>query len=352
MRKAKKKTKKQANRKPTRRRRRILPTRTVGLLHNGSSATFEALVQQVLRNTLPGDVVIDARFAADPNSQPIDQIGDALVAAARAAGRRNYVIVAAGGPETALLLRNKTQNLSNPKPAIVFTTVTNPGPTGLGLVNNVNGPGGTNLTGMAGQTSEKDADRLDMLFQLVNPNVQPGSHDTIGVLVADRRPNKNPQFIALQTEANRLGLPNLKRNHLNHGNDVTNSADIVVAFADLINTQFIKGVVVMADSLFNDFRKEVVAIANASGLPTIYQWKEFVDEGGLVSFGPNIVEAYQMTGRYAGQILAGAEPENMQVSTPSTFQVWMKASTAQQLGITIPPTLSAGGIVYAVNTIP
>ena len=207
MKKAKKKTKKQANRKPTRRpNRRILPTRTVGLLHNGSSATFEAgLVQQVLRNTLPGDVVIDARYAADPNSQPIDQIGDALIAAARAAGRRNYVIVAAGGPETAVLLRNKTQNLSNPKPAIVFTTVTNPGPTGLGLVNNVNGPGGTNLTGMAGQTSEKDADRLEMLFQLVNPNVQPGSHDTIGVLVADRRPNKNPQFIDLQTEATSTG---------------------------------------------------------------------------------------------------------------------------------------------------
>ena len=113
MRKAKKKTKKQANRKPTRRRRRILPTRTVGLLHNGSSATFEALVQQVLRNTLPGDVVIDARFAADPNSQPIDQIGDALVAAARAAGRRNYVNSKSVQSQTRNRLHNCHQSRSH-----------------------------------------------------------------------------------------------------------------------------------------------------------------------------------------------------------------------------------------------
>ena len=90
----------------------------------------------------------------------------------------------------------------------------------------------------------------------------------------------------------------------------------------------------MADSSFNDLRKEIVAIANASLLPTIYQWKQFVEAGGLISFGPNLTEAYQMAGQYATQILAGADPANMRVSTPdaSTFEVWMNRITAQKLG--------------------
>jgi hypothetical protein len=363
MRKGKKKTKRKTNRKtkkkPTRRPKRRLTTITVGLLHNGSSATFGGLVTQ-LQGELPRGVVLDANFAADRNSLPIDQIADALIAAARNAGRRHYVIVAAGGPETACLLRDKTQNLPD-KPAIVFTTVTNPGPEthdnpgGLGLVHSVTGPGGTNLTGMWGKTSERDADRLEILFRLLQL-----PQDNIGVLVAGPRPKKTPQFADLLTRARRLGIHGQIRKYPHDPSDIVGIGQAFDFFRHHANQ--IKGVVVMADSLFNDLRRPLIAIANGQGphgppaIPTIYQWKEFVDEGGLVSFGPPITVAYRNAGQFATRILNREEPEDMQVSTPnlSTFEVWIKISTARSLPnpMPIPPRVRADGVDYDVRTIP
>ena len=264
MKKGKKKTKKKANRKrtrkptrkPIRKPRRRLTTRTVGLLHNGSSVTFGGVggpVQQDLRNALPGEVVIDAWYAADPHSPPIDEIADNLIAAAVRAGRRNYVIVAAGGPETAVMFREKTRLMLNP-PAIVFTTVTNPGPAtvnnpgGLGLVNNVYGRGGTNLTGMWGQTSERDSDRLEILFQLVQANIT-GPQDKIGALAAQRRPGKDLQFHDLDPRAVQLGLnPRQQLRRSPHdADDIVGIGQAFNFFGDHANR--FQGVVVMAELL-------------------------------------------------------------------------------------------------------
>ena len=100
--------------------------------------------------------------------------------------------------------------------------------------------------------------------------------------------------------------------------------EIADAFVGFKNEP-VKGVVVMADSLFNDLRDDVVRYANASGLPTIYQWKEFVDVGGLISFGPDIVEAYGKAGEYVKSILLGKSPATMPCSKPSGFKVYLKS---------------------------
>ncbi len=111
----------------------------------------------------------------------------------------------------------------------------------------------------------------------------------------------------------------------------------------------VKGVVVTADSLFNDLRKDVVRCANESGLPTIYQWKEFVELGGLISFGPDIVEAYGKAGEYVRRILNQESPSTMSCSFPSRYKVYVNRATAQQqLGITTIPTTLLG---YPVNVI-
>ena len=316
-------------------------------------------------------VVLDPRYAADL-SLSIDQIANDLIAAAIAAGRRNYVIVAAGGPETAVVLRTKTQNLPDPKPAIVFTTVTNPGPNspanlgGLGLVNSFPplfaGAGGTNLTGMAGQTSERDADRLEILFRILFPSSRPPPtpQDNIGVLVSERRIKKNSQFDDLKPRATQLGL-NPQQQLKRSPHDANDIGGIGQAFTFFKHHANLKGVVVMADSLFNNLRGPLIDIANGKpphgppAIPAIYQWKEFVVAGGLVSFGPPMTEAYRMAGVYATQILAGTGPESMRVSRPaqSTFEVWMNTITAQLFPhITIPQSVRAGGIDYRVNTFP
>ena len=87
----------------------------------------------------------------------------------------------------------------------------------------------------------------------------------------------------------------------------------------------------MADSLFNDLREDVVRFANADpAIPAIYQWKQFVEEqNGLVSFGPDLEEAYRMIGAPVKKILIDhVDPATMTCSTSSAFTVYVKAATA------------------------
>ena len=129
--------------------------------------------------------------------------------------------------------------------------------------------------------------------------------------------------------------------------DVNDTQEIADAFVGFKNEP-VKGVVVAADSLFNNLRDDVVRYANASGLPTIYQWKEFVDVGGLISFGPDIVEAYGKAGEYVKSILLGKSPSTMPCSKPSGFKVYVNRVTAQQLGISPIPTTLLGRPVQVI----
>jgi putative tryptophan/tyrosine transport system substrate-binding protein len=314
--------------------------RQIGLLHNGSAANFVNQVE-ALQRALPADVQIVPKFAQDI-TQPIDKIADDLIRDATTPGP-NYLLalVAAGGPETAVLLRKKTKNLPNP-PSIVFTTVVTPDK--LDLVKSLNTPT-YNLTGMAGQTSENDPKRLEILFELGSlysvRKIAP--RDTIGVLLARDRPGKNDQFQKVKDKASALNLTLDPQ----EAKDAADIQTVFTYFTNLANQDVLKGVVVAADSLFNDLRGLVVQYANACGVPTIYQWKEFVVAGGLVSFGPDILEAYDMAGQYVTRILDQGElPATMKCSTPRTFYVYLNRSTAQQLHITIPPTL--GGLPVQV----
>jgi putative ABC transport system substrate-binding protein len=109
----------------------------------------------------------------------------------------------------------------------------------------------------------------------------------------------------------------------------------------------VKGIVVTADSFFNNNRKRVVQLASDNGIPAIYQWKEFVVEGGLCSYGPDILEAYEMAGKYVLDILAGKKPAEMPCSRPTKFEFWMSRTAADSLGIKIPNTV-LGEIVHVL----
>jgi ABC-type uncharacterized transport system substrate-binding protein len=336
--KARKKTRKKAGKKT------VGSIKTVGLLHSGSEANFEKPVAALKSALFPLNVDVNEKYAADL-PQTINQIAADLVHDAIAAGPDNYVLVAAGGPGPALLLRDLTKNLPKPKqPSIVFTTVVTPNE--LGLVATLQTPT-YNLTGMAGQTSELDPERLHMLFELAKAKIHKG--DKIGVLVSKDRADKDKQFKKVKDKADG---PNLKLKLI--PKYVKNLQDIKNAFVDFTNEP-VKGVVVMADSLFNDLRKEVVKCANAagpnaSGLPTIYQWNEFVELDGLISFGPDILEAYAMAGVWVKRIFGGEKPATIPCSIPSVYKVYVNGKTAQQqLGITAIPTTLLG---YPVHVIP
>ena len=233
------------------------------------------------------------------------------------------MIVAAGGPEPAIILKNLTSTIP-----IVFTTVADPRLSKL--VDDLEKPG-HNLTGMAGQTSELDAERLQRLVELAQAHLKQG--DKIGVLEKEGRDSADHHFKKVADKANEERFKSALVRF-----PVSTVGGIEDAF-DFFKQEGVKGVVVTADSFFNNNRKEVVKQAAAKRLPAIYQWKEFVDEGGLVSYGPSLLEAYEMAGKYVTDILNGKSPATMPCSKPSRFELCVSKAAALELGIEVPKDL-------------
>jgi ABC-type uncharacterized transport system substrate-binding protein len=229
------------------------------------------------------------------------------------------VIIAAGGPVSAIAARRATDTVP-----IVFTTIADP--VKSGLVDGMSRPGG-NVTGTAGLTSELDPKRLELLHQ-IKPSAQ-----VFGALVNPERPGVEANNRELQASAQAVGrqlvIENAGPGH-----------DLDAGFAKLVE-QKIEALVVTADPFFNFRRKQVIALAARHKIPAVYQWREFVEDGGLMSYGPSIAEAYKQAGIYAGQIIKGAKPANLPVIQPTKFELVINQKTAKALGIEIPPLMLA-----------
>jgi putative ABC transport system substrate-binding protein len=229
------------------------------------------------------------------------------------------VIVAAGGPVSALAARKATDSVP-----IVFTTIADP--VKSGLVASLNRPGG-NVTGMAGLTSELDVKRLELLLQ-IKPTAR-----LIGVLVNPNRPGVETNSMELEAAAYKVGRQLVFQNG-------GTEHPLEAAFQKLAE-QKIDALVVTADPFFNFRRPQVVALAARYNMPAIYQWREFVADGGLMSYGPSIGDAYHHAGVYAGRILKGAKPADLPVTQPTRFELVINQRAAKALGLEISPLLHA-----------
>jgi putative ABC transport system substrate-binding protein len=258
------------------------------------------------------NVRIEYRWASDEYSR-------LPALAAELVRLRVSVIVAAGGHVSALAARDATKEIP-----IVFTTVTDP--VKDGLVDSLNKPGG-NATGTAGLTSELDPKRLEFLHE-AKPSAR-----LIGVLVNPNRPGLENQARDLLVSANKMNL-NLEVQ------SAATDREIEKAFEAFAFRQ-VDGLLVTADPLFNNRRAQVLSLAVRHSLPAIYQWREFVTAGGLMSYGPAITEAYRHAGTNAGLILKGAKPADIPVVQPTRFQLVINLKTAKSLRLSIPPGLLA-----------
>jgi putative ABC transport system substrate-binding protein len=260
-----------------------------------------------------GQTVTIVYRAADDRYDRLPALAAELVA------RPVGVIVAAGGPVSALAARKATGTIP-----IVFTTIADP--VRSGLVASLNRPGG-NATGMAGLTSELDVKRLELLLQ-IKPNAK-----LIGVLINPKRPGVEANSRELEAAAKKVGRQLVFQN---------GGADYPLDEAfRLLAERKVDAVVVTADPFFNFRRAQVVALANRYQIPAIYQWKEFVADGGLMSYGPSIGDAYHQAGAYAGKILKGAKPDDLPVTQPTKFELVINQKTARSLGLEISPLLQA-----------
>jgi putative ABC transport system substrate-binding protein len=229
------------------------------------------------------------------------------------------VIVASGGPVSALAAKKATDTVP-----IVFTTIADP--VKSGIVDGLSKPGG-NATGTAGLTSELDAKRLELLHQ-----IKPGAR-TIGILVNPNRPGVEANNTELQIAARSIG-----RELVFQSAGPEHALD--AAFQRLAERR-VDALAVTADPFFNFRRPQVVALAARHAMPAIYQWREFVEDGGLMSYGPSIADAYQQAGIYAGRIMKGARPADLPVIQPTRFELVINQKTARTLGIEIPALLLA-----------
>jgi putative ABC transport system substrate-binding protein len=181
------------------------------------------------------------------------------------------------------------------------------------------------VTGTAGLTSELDPKRLELLHQL-----KP-SGGRIGVLVNPKRPGVDAQSKELQAAAEAIGRQLVIQS--------SGTKDDIEAAIETLARQGAEALLVTADPLFNFNRKQVVALAARHAIPAIYQWREFVADGGLMSYGPSIADAYHQSGVYAGRILKGEEPVDLPVVQPTRFELVINLTVAKALGLSIPPAL-------------
>ena len=165
----------------------------------------------------------------------------------------------------------------------------------------------------------------------------------IGVLNNGNRPLLEEQYQKLEEAAPGLDVQLVRR-------DAVNLQEIEGAFAHF-RTVPVDAVLVTADLMFNDFRNDVVRLA--SGIRAIYQWREFVTVGGLMSFGPDVMEAYTLVGNYAGRILNDERPQTMPVTSPSKFDLVINLTNADEHGFHIPASLlSRAELVRSSNPDP
>jgi putative tryptophan/tyrosine transport system substrate-binding protein len=229
--------------------------------------------------------------------------------------------------QVSVIVANTPANLAAKKATdtipLVFTTASDP--VQIGLVSSFNRPGG-NVTGVSQLNASLGPKRLELAHELmpdataaallVNPN-DPGRSEALAKEV--------------QAAAAHLGL---QLDILRAGSE----PEIEAAFAGF--AQLKAGVLVIGgDAFFNSKSKLLAELSLHHAVPAIYEYNEFTNAGGLMSYGGSIKESYRWAGIYAGRILRGAKPADLPVQRSSTVELIVNLKTARALGVTVPLSL-------------
>jgi putative ABC transport system substrate-binding protein len=122
--------------------------------------------------------------------------------------------------------------------------------------------------------------------------------------------------------------------------DVLSSKDIETAFQDAAKARA-DGVVMLGSVVFNTHRIQIVELAAKSRLPATYTRPEYVEDGGLMTYGPSINDLFRRAATYVDKILKGAKPADLAVEQPKKFEFIINLKAAKQIGLTIPPNVLA-----------
>jgi putative tryptophan/tyrosine transport system substrate-binding protein len=228
------------------------------------------------------------------------------------------VIVAAGGAPSARAAKSVSMSIP-----ITFVASD---PLSEGVVTSLNQPG-ANITGVDLMSGELTGKRLGLLSQVLP------SGGIIGFLT-----NIKGVQSSLRVEDFRLAAAELGREALITG--ASTDAEIDSAFSLLLQKRVV-GIVVENDPFFDSRRERLIQLTAERSMPAIYHIREFPLAGGLMSYGANLVDAYNQMGVQVGRLLKGANVADQPVVRPTKFELALNVSTAKRLGLTIPATVLA-----------
>jgi putative ABC transport system substrate-binding protein len=287
----------------------------IGFLRS-SSASFEFLVT-AFRVGLKEqgfvesqNVQIDYRYAENQNER-LRALATALLA-------RPLALVVA---DTIAAIEIKAAASTVP---LIFTSGGDP--VAVGLVNSLNRPGG-NVTGVVFFATLLGAKRLELLRQVV-PNAS-----LIGVLTSSTSPNVVAERADVEAAALAMGQQLTVV-------DVVREEELDAAFATLIQSGA-KALLIGSGTLLTSSRNLIVALAARHSLPTMFPHREEALDGGMMSYGASVSDAYRQAGIYAGRILKGEKAADLPVMRSSRFEFVLNLGTTKRLGIELPPNVLA-----------
>jgi putative tryptophan/tyrosine transport system substrate-binding protein len=244
---------------------------------------------------------------------------DRLPAIAADMVRRRVNVIVAGGTPSGLVAKDATATIP-----VIFEIAGDP--VRLGLVTSLNRPG-RNVTGVTQLSSELVSKRLGLLHDLIP------TASIVSFLVNPTDPRMDAQITEMQAAAEALGLQLLV---LKAGTD----AEIDMAVTSLPELHA-AALVVGTGDLFSRQAERLSKLVALRRMPTIYQYREYADAGGLISYGASLADAYRQVGLYAGRVLKGEKPADLPVMRATKFELIINFKTAEALGIAIPPGLLA-----------
>jgi putative ABC transport system substrate-binding protein len=284
----------------------------IGFLHSASPDSYASQVD-AFRQSLKEAGYVEGQNVAIEYRWAENQLARLPTMAAELAHRQVSVIVAGGSPVSALAAKSATTTIP-----IVFMNAADP--VAIGLVASFNRPGG-NVTGATLLSAELVAKRLGILRDLL-PSVK-----RVAMLVNPTRPGVDAQKAQLQEAAQALGLA---LQFL----EASSERDFEAVFQAMVSQQ--DGALIVApDALFLTQRVQIADLATRHRIATMYELRDFVEAGGLISYGARSVDLYRQGGALTGQILMGKKPADLPVLQPTKFELAINMKTARAFGLTI-----------------